>query len=297
MNELKQGASPIRSIVDHYIKIMSVRKVAVVTGSNKGIGYAIVKGLCAKFDGDVYLTARDIARGEEAVEKLKLSGFNPLFHQLDITDQNSIDTFKDYIKSKHGGLDILINNAGVYASDSLSKAEQAKQNVGVNYFGTLKISEALFPLLRQNAKVVNVSSSAGRLQRIPSTDLQAKFKDPTLTIENLNKLMEQYTKDAEDNTYIANGWGDSAYVVSKVGLSALTILQQKIFDSEQPNRNISANSVHPGYVDTDMTNHKGPLTIEEGSKGPLFLALEANLKGQYVWFDCRVVEWDGPAPQ
>lgn len=71
-------------------------------------------------------------------------------------------------------------------------SEQAKQDVGVNYFGTLKVCEALFPLLRPNGKVVNVSSSAGRLQRLPSADMQAKLKDPNLTIENLSKLMKQY---------------------------------------------------------------------------------------------------------
>lgn len=82
-----------------------------------------------------------------------------------------------------------------------------------------------------------------------------------------------------------------------MGVTALSNLQQKVFDQEEPNRNISVNSVHPGYVDTDMTDHKGHLSIEQGAKGPLFLALEANLKGQYIWYDCRIAQWDGPAPQ
>lgn len=84
-----------------------------VTGSNKGIGFAIVKGLCEKFDGDVYLTARNVTRGEEAVQKLKSSGRNPLFHQLDIMDKNSIAKFADFIKEK-GGVDLLVNNAAIY---------------------------------------------------------------------------------------------------------------------------------------------------------------------------------------
>lgn len=84
-----------------------------MTGSNKGIGFEIVKGLCKKFKGIVYLTARDTKRGETAVEKLKELGFNPRFHQLDIDDQNSVNSLRDYIKNTHGGLDILVNNAGV----------------------------------------------------------------------------------------------------------------------------------------------------------------------------------------
>ncbi|CAG9762025.1 unnamed protein product [Ceutorhynchus assimilis] len=275
---------------------MSPRKIAIVTGGNKGIGFAIVKGLCEKFAGDVYLTARNITRGQEAVAKLKTLGFNPLFHQLDITNEESVSAFRDYIKTNNILIDVLVNNAGVFASPTLSMGEQAEINVMVNYFGTLKVCQGLFPFLRENARVVNISSSSGRLLRIPGTDIQAKFKDPNLSIEGLNKLMKQYIQDAKDNTYQSKGWGENAYVVSKVGLTALSNIQQKEFD-QKPHLNISVNAVHPGYVDTDMTSHKGHLTIEEGAKAPLFLALNAKLKGKYVWFDCRVVDWDGPAPQ
>lgn len=84
-----------------------------MTGSNKGIGLAVVKGLCEKYDGVVYLTARDVERGEAAVAQLKKQGMNPKFHQLDITDQKSVDRFRDFIKNTHGGLDILVNNAAI----------------------------------------------------------------------------------------------------------------------------------------------------------------------------------------
>ncbi|XP_060530837.1 carbonyl reductase [NADPH] 3-like [Cylas formicarius] len=274
---------------------MVSENVAVVTGANRGIGYEIVKGLCKKYDGHVYLTARDVVRGNAAIEKLKILGLNPIFHQLDISDQKSVDTFKDHIKEKHGGINILINNAGV----SLSKApiplsEKAKKTLELNYFGTVRICEALFPLLRENARVVNVSSLAGQLNLIPSEKLRNRLKDPNLTITELNNIMEKFIRDADQNRHIEEGWGESIYVVSKVGVSALTIIQQRNFDKELPNRNISVNSVHPGYVQTDMTGFKGELTAEQGAEAPLFLALEANLKGKYVWFDCGVVDWDGP---
>lgn len=62
---------------------------------------------------------------------------------------------------------------------------------------------------------------------------------------------------------------------------------------------IKVNAVHPGYVDTDMSSHKGPLTIDEGASAPLFLALEApdTVRGQYVWYDKRIVNWDGQKPK
>lgn len=77
------------------------------------MGFAIVKGLCEKFQGTIYLTSRSEEKGKAAVVKLKQMGFNPLYHQLDIADQTSVDSFKEHIQSTHGGFDLLINNAAV----------------------------------------------------------------------------------------------------------------------------------------------------------------------------------------
>lgn len=72
-----------------------------------------MKGLCEQFDGIVYLTARNESLGQAAVEDLKKDGFQSKFHQLDITDDASVEMFKNYLIEKHGGLDILVNNAGI----------------------------------------------------------------------------------------------------------------------------------------------------------------------------------------
>lgn len=96
-----------------HIAAMSNSKVALVTGANKGIGFAIVRAMCKEYAGDVYLTARDVARGTAAVDSLKKEGLTPLFHQLDINDPNSVRTARDFFKEKYGGLDVLINNAGI----------------------------------------------------------------------------------------------------------------------------------------------------------------------------------------
>ncbi|KAJ2939419.1 hypothetical protein O0L34_g10849 [Tuta absoluta] len=279
------------------------QKVAVVTGSNKGIGYAIVRGLCKRFDGVVYLTARDVQRGETAAAQLrkeienqpnkKIS--NPAFHQLDITDSESVKKFHDYIKVTHGGIDVLVNNAAIAFKGNAKEpaAVQAEETLHVNYFSTLKTCEILFPLLRDGARVVNVSSSAGHLTNIPSKALRQKFADPKLTIPQLSELMKQYIEAAKQGTQLPE-WGNSSYAVSKVGLSALTRIQQRLLND----RNIKVNSVHPGWVDTDMSSHKGPLTIDEGAVAPLFLALDADdsVKGQYLWFNKKLVNWEGEKP-
>ncbi|KPJ14621.1 Carbonyl reductase [NADPH] 1 [Papilio machaon] len=270
-------------------------KVAVVTGGNKGIGFAIVRGLCKRFEGDVYLTSRDEERGKKAVSELNKEGLSPLYHQLDITVKESVEVFRDYIKQKYGGIDVLVNNAAIAfkVNAKESVAVQAAETLRVNYFSVLTTCEVLFPILRNGARVVNVSSSAGHLSHIKSESLRNRLKDPKLTIPELSELMNQYIDDAKQGIH-SDKWGNSSYVVSKVGLTALTKIQQR----ELNDRDIKVNAVHPGYVDTDMTSHKGRLSIDEGAVAPLFLALDApdSVRGQYVWCDKRIVDWDGPKP-
>ncbi|KAF5294429.1 hypothetical protein FQA39_LY13414 [Lamprigera yunnana] len=113
------------------------------------------------------------------------------------------------------------------------------------------------PLLRPNAQVVNMSSVLGHLAYIPSSTLRSKFSTPDLTIPQLSQLMNDFINDAENGKNVENGWGKSSYIISKVGLSALTNIQQREFDKEELNKNISVNSVQPGYVVADMTRTQG----------------------------------------
>lgn len=107
--------------------------------------------------------------------------------------------------------------------------------------------------------------------------------------------MDDFVRSAKNNENSKDGWGVSAYNVSKVGVSALTFIQQRTLDREQPDKAIEVNCAHPGYVDTDMTSHKGPLTIEEGARSSLYLALENHgWKGKYVWRDSTLVDWYAP---
>ncbi|CAL7943212.1 unnamed protein product [Xylocopa violacea] len=270
-------------------------RVAVVTGGNKGIGFAIVKGLCKQFDGIVYLTARDVTRGMNAVKQLEEQGLKPKFHQLDVTDEASISTFHDYLQKTHGGLDVLVNNAAIAFKTAATEpfSLQAEETVRVNYFGLRKVCTKLYPLLKPHARVVHLSSSAGRLSLIPSESLKQRFSDPNLTEEQLDDIMREFVNTAKTNTHLENGWSNSAYVASKVGVSALARIHQRMFDSD-PRQDLVVNSVHPGYVDTDMTSHKGPLTPDQGAEAPIFCALlpeNTDVKGKYVWYDKSLVEW------
>lgn len=272
-------------------------RVAVVTGGNKGIGFCIVKFLCQQFDGDVFLTARDETRGKAAVSELNKMQLHPKFHQLDIDDLQSIKRFRDFLKSSYGGLDVLVNNAGIAykASSTAPFSEQAEVTVKTNFFGTLDVCKELFPLLRPHARVVNLSSMCGMLKRIPGKEIKERLRRPDITLEELCGLMNEFVGAAKEGKNEEKGWGRSAYNVSKVGITVLSFIQQREFDAD-PREDLIVNAVHPGYVDTDMTSHKGPLTPDQGADAPTYLAmLPPNVKspkGEFVWNDRTVTPWD-----
>lgn len=266
-----------------------------VTGGNKGIGFAIVKQLCKQFDGVVYLTARDVDRGLKAIKQLEEQGLKPKFHQLDITDDNSISTFYNYLEQKYKGLDILVNNAAIaFKMDAKEPFSiQAAETLKINYFGLRKVCSKFYPLLKPHARVVHVSSSSGHLSLIPSETLRNRFLNPNLTEEELDNIMHEFVDAAKTNTHLEKGWANSAYVVSKVGVSALARVHQKIFDSDS-RQDLVVNAVHPGYVATDMTSHRGTLTPDQGAEAPVFCALlpeNTNIKGKYIWYDKSLVDW------
>ncbi|XP_043263412.1 carbonyl reductase [NADPH] 1-like [Colletes gigas] len=269
-------------------------RVAVVTGGNKGIGFAIVKGLCKQFDGVVYLTARNVTLGLDAVKQLEEQGLSPKFHQLDVTDENSIKSFRDYLQKTHGGLDVLVNNAAIAFKNAATEpfSLQAEETIRVNYFGLRKVCSILYPLLKPHARVVHLSSSAGRLSLIPGESLRKRLSSK-LTEEELDNIMHEFVEAAKTNTHLEKGWANSAYVASKVGVSALARVHQGMFNLDS-REDIAVNSVHPGYVDTDMTSHKGPLTPDQGAEAPIFCALlpeNTDIKGKYIWHDKSLVEW------
>ena len=296
---------------------MSQKKIAIVTGSNKGVGLEIVKGLATKFDGDVYLTARNVERGMLALKELEQNGIKAYFHQLDIDDKSSVEKLRDYIKQRYGGIDVLVNNAGIMPEeDNRTKTDSmhvlAKVTIGTNYFGTKEVCNTLFPILKQGARVVNVSSAAGFLLNVSGDEPAAgtlrkalASSDSTLTIKELDEFMNQFIEAMKDGTFKAKGWGESTYFASKVGLSALTRIQQRELMKDE-RQDIAINHVHPGLVATDMTSQlpseyrELAISPEQGAKSSIYCALlppNTDIKGKYVWHDCQIVDWvNGPKP-
>ncbi|XP_074839531.1 carbonyl reductase [NADPH] 1-like [Carettochelys insculpta] len=255
---------------------MSSTPVAVVTGGNKGIGFAIVQALCKQFTGDVYLTARDSGQGQAAVAKLQEEGLSPLFHQLDITDLQSIRTLRDFLKEKYGGLNVLVNNAGIAfkVDDPTPFHIQAEATVKTNFFGTRDVCNMLLPLIKPHGRVVNVSSfmSVMTLTKC-SQDLQQKFRSDTITEEELAKLMMKFVEDTKKGVHEKEGWPNTAYGVSKIGVTVLSRIQARMLNEKRKADRILLNACCPGWVRTDMTGPNATKSPDEGAETPVYLAL------------------------
>ncbi|KAI7989685.1 Short-chain dehydrogenase/reductase 2b [Camellia lanceoleosa] len=289
-------------------KMEQAKRIAVVTGGNKGIGLEICRQLASN-GIMVILTARDDKRGLEAIENLKACGLSDvLFHQLEVTNQASITSMADFIKNKFGKLDILVNNAGISGSmidedaqkrlklvdivGSNLKAEKCIEQsyemgeacLGTNYYGVKLVTEEFIPVLQlsDSAKIVNVSSTLGQLELVLNEKAKKELSDTdNLTEEKVEEVLKRYLEDLKEDLLETKGWpvNFSAYIMSKVALNAYT----RVLAKKYPN--IAINAVSPGFVKTDLNHHRGILTVEQGAKGPVMLALLPNGGPSGLFYD------------
>ncbi|XP_047337574.1 (+)-neomenthol dehydrogenase-like [Impatiens glandulifera] len=274
------------------------KRYAIVTGANKGIGLEICRQLISN-GITVILTARDEKRGIEAVENLLKESIGGdelvIFHQLDVADPSTIPILVDFVRSKFGKLDILVNNAGIGGSsidaDAMKAAaalpggilansrkamiqtyELAEECIQINYYGAKRMIEAFIPLLQlsDSPRIVNVSSSMGKLKNIPNERAKEVLNDmESLTNERIDDVLNEFLKDFKEEKLEDKGWPDflGAYILSKAAMNAYTRLVAKKFP------NILVNCVCPGFVKTDMNYNMGVLSVEEGAASPVRLAL------------------------
>jgi len=165
------------------------RRLFLVTGANKGIGFEVVKKLSANQPNDlILLGSRDQKRGEDALLQLG-SPTNVKELLLDISSPKSIKQAKQEIQQKYGGkLDVLINNAAIFQFGSDSKI--LKTLFDTNYYGVKNMNESFFPLIRDNGRVVNVSSgAASQVMGFCPQELKDKFLNPNITEQQLEELL------------------------------------------------------------------------------------------------------------
>lgn len=148
----------------------TTKKVAVVTGGNRGLGFEASRQL-AKLQYQVVLTSRDEAKGKAAADKLQSEGLDVTFHPLDVTSDESSYKLAEFISQQFGKLDVLVNNAGIYVDEVGKnsvfdvKIDTVQQTMETNLYGVLRVSQALIPLMKKQnyGRIVNVSSGMGQL--------------------------------------------------------------------------------------------------------------------------------------
>lgn len=252
-------------------------KVGFVTGSNKGIGLALVEKL-ARFYGPsgewvIYLTARNESLGLKAQAELASKGLSVKFHQLDITDSASRKSFLDFMKTNHpDGINLAVNNAGIYleCDSSRSFGEVAGITMITNFTCTVDFTLEFLPLLAKDARVVQVSSLASfmALKKLDDS-LYSKFTS-SLSLDEVRSLMDDFVQHADAGDHEKYGWPAWPYHVSKLGLTKATYAIGEMIKNDP--RHIVLNSCCPGYVATDLNKHQGRKTVEEGADTPFYVA-------------------------
>lgn len=215
---------------------MIKQRIALVTGANKGIGFAIASGLLEQ-GFLVYMGARDSARGERAAAALSEAA---RFVNLDVTDPASITAAAGQIDRDEGVLDILVNNAGIVGPvhpPSQTPVQDLREAYETNVFGVIAVTNAVLPLLRKSsaARIVNLTSDLGSMTKAAT--------DPAFP-----QLL--------------------AYNTSKAALNAVTIT----YANELRDHGILVNAVSPGSVATDQNGHRGVLTPDQGAQLPIHMA-------------------------
>lgn len=219
------------------------KRVALVTGANRGIGFEISRQLAIE-DFAVVLSARDEKKATKAQRLLLEQGLDAHATLLDVTDAVSIQAGVSRIEDTFGRLDVLINNAGILIDGEIQIAELGlallQNTLETNAFGPLLLSQATVPLMKKNryGRIVNMSSTLGALTDIANPDsAHAEVQAP-------------------------------AYRMSKTLLNAVTVL----LAMDLRGTNILVNSVCPGWVRTDMGGPQAPVSPEEAASGPVWLA-------------------------
>lgn len=219
------------------------KRVALVTGANRGIGFEIARLLASK-EITVLMGARDEQRGSQARDTLTDQGLDVHCLHLDVTDQVIIAAVVDKIRDRFGRLDVLVNNAGILIDGRTSILELSlslfENTLETNVFGPLLLSQACVPLMKKNGygRIVNMSSTLGSLHDIINPD--SKY----------------------------SGVHSPAYRLSKALLNGITVLLAQDLHGS----NILVNSVCPGWVQTRMGGNQAPLTPAETADTPVWLA-------------------------
>ena len=236
---------------------MPAKKIAIVTGGNRGLGHEIARQLL-KENLVVVLGARDKVKCADAVESLANGGGGSVDgHVLDVSDTKSVRRFMEYVEKKHGAPSVLVNNAGVFPESFDAKVVDTptstwRETFEINLFGAVRMCREAVPLMQKlrYGRIVNMSSGMGQLHQM--------------------------------------GGGAAAYRSSKAALNAFT----RALASEVAGTGILVNSMSPGWVRTSMGGENAPRSVEEGADTAVWLSLlPSNGPSGQFFRDRQPIPW------
>lgn len=222
------------------------RKIALITGANKGIGWETARQLGSQ-GMTVLVGARDEERGREAEQALRSAGIDAHCVQLDVTDAKSVQNAATWIEAEFGRLDVLVNNAGTASvarlrnPPSQTSLDDMRAVYEINVFGLVAVTNAMLPLLRRAAaaRIVNVSSEVGSI---------SSQSDPASPLSQMP--------------------ASAQYPSSKAAVNMLTAMYAK----ELRDTPIKVNAANPGFTATDFNDHRGFRAAAEGAEPSVHLA-------------------------
>jgi len=228
--------------------------VAVVTGANQGLGLALVRGLCRRFNGKgtVYLAARSEERGQRAVGELRHEGLSAALLVLDVRDTGQVAAGADLLRERHGGVDIVISNAAARRTPDRPDAETVREFIDTNNHGTYRMITAFWPLLRDNGRFIVVASAFGSLRYLPA-HLHGRFNTEAESLEGNETVMDDYALLVESGKAAEAGWPPSVNVASKIGQVAAVRIAARLHREQARSRGILINAACPGLIDTDAS--------------------------------------------
>ena len=257
-------------------------RTALVTGASRGLGRETARQLAAG-GFRVIVTARDAAQARATADALG-GAATALPLPLDVADPGEIAAAADHLRAAGTALDVLVNNAGI-AMDGFN-ADVARRTIDVNFFGPLRVTEAMLPLVARGGTIVMVSSGMGELAAVDAS-LRARFTAPALTRDGVAALTREFVADVAAGHHRERGWPSSAYRVSKISLNALV----RVWAPELAARGIIINAVCPGWVRTDMGGRGASRSVEKGAASIVWAATRVGEPTGGFFRDGRQIDW------
>lgn len=231
-----------------------MNRIALVTGANQGLGFALAQGLAQQLERTdvIYVTGRDPDRVRAAAERIADARAQVHGEVLDVSDGGAVNAFADELGARHGGVDIVFSNAAARLTPRTPWAELVGPFVETNNLGTTRMLRSFDPILRPGGRMLVVASSFGSLRELPS-HLHGRFDTDAMTLDDVDATMLAWRDSVLDGRAATEGWPDWINIPSKIGqVAAVRVLARERRSANAQDATLVA-AVCPGLVDTDAS--------------------------------------------